>query len=66
MYLQMENFFICAFLYFYKCDVISMFNNLGVKTKTERGKRDFSRECKAFDIVNALERQLKSKKVIYY
>ncbi len=40
-----------------------MFNNLGVKTKTERGKRVFPESDKAFDIVNALERQLKSKKV---
>ncbi|HBE9262912.1 NAD(P)/FAD-dependent oxidoreductase [Clostridioides difficile] len=56
-------FLYSAFYTFTNEDVISMFNNLGVKTKTERGKRVFPESDKAFDIVNALERQLKSKKV---
>ncbi|HBG1694434.1 TPA: NAD(P)/FAD-dependent oxidoreductase [Clostridioides difficile] len=56
-------FLYSAFYTFTNDDVISMFNNLGVKTKTERGKRVFPESDKAFDIVNALERQLKSKKV---
>lgn len=43
-------FLYSAFYTFTNDDVISMFNNLGVKTKTERGKRVFPESDKAFDI----------------
>lgn len=56
-------FLYSAFYTFTNDDVISMFNNLGVKTKTERGKRVFPESDKAFDVVKALEKQLKNKKV---
>lgn len=56
-------FLYSAFYTFTNDDVIQMFNNLGVKTKTERGKRVFPESDKAHDIANALEKQVKSKKV---
>lgn len=56
-------FLYSAFYTFTNDDVISMFNNLGVKTKTERGKRVFPESDKAFDVVKALEKQIKNKKV---
>lgn len=56
-------FLYSAFYTFTNDDVISMFNNLGVKTKTERGKRVFPESDKAFDVVKALEKQVKNKKV---
>ncbi|MGX9757432.1 NAD(P)/FAD-dependent oxidoreductase [Clostridioides difficile] len=56
-------FLYSAFYTYTNDDVISMFNNLGVKTKTERGKRVFPESDKAFDVVKALEKQVKNKKV---
>ena len=56
-------FLYSAFYTFTNTDVINMFNNLGVKTKTERGKRVFPKSDKAHDIANALEKQIKNKKV---
>jgi hypothetical protein len=56
-------FLYSAFYTFTNDDVISMFNNLGVKTKTERGKRVFPESDKAHDVANALEKQIKNKKV---
>ncbi|MBO3442996.1 NAD(P)/FAD-dependent oxidoreductase [Clostridium sp. CCUG 7971] len=56
-------FLYSAFYTFTNDDVIQMFNNLGVKTKTERGKRVFPESDKAHDIANALEKQVKNKKV---
>lgn len=56
-------FLYSAFYTFTNTDVIDMFNNLGVKTKTERGKRVFPESDKAHDIANALENQIKNKKV---
>lgn len=56
-------FLYSAFYTFTNTDVIDMFNNLGVKTKTERGKRVFPQSDKAHDIANALEKQIKNKKV---
>lgn len=56
-------FLYSAFYTFTNTDVIEMFNNLGLKTKTERGKRVFPESDKAHDVVNALEKQLKNKKV---
>lgn len=58
-----SKFLYSAFYTFTNTDVIDMFNNLGVKTKTERGKRVFPESDKAHDIANALERQIKNKKV---
>ncbi|WP_042271421.1 BaiN/RdsA family NAD(P)/FAD-dependent oxidoreductase [[Clostridium] dakarense] len=56
-------FLYSAFYTFTNDDVIQMFNSLGVKTKTERGKRVFPESDKAHDIANALEKQVKNKKV---
>lgn len=56
-------FLYSAFYTFTNTDVIDMFNKLGVKTKTERGKRVFPESDKAHDIANALEKQIKNKKV---
>ena len=56
-------FLYSAFYTFTNIDVIDMFNNLGVKTKTERGKRVFPQSDKAHDIANALEKQIKNKDV---
>lgn len=56
-------FLYSAFYTFTNDDVIKMFNDLGVKTKTERGKRVFPESDKAHDIANALEKQIKDKKV---
>lgn len=56
-------FLYSAFYTFTNDDVISMFNNLGVKTKTERGKRVFPESDKAHDVADALEKQIKNKKV---
>ena len=58
-----SKFLYSAFYTFTNTDVIDMFNNLGVKTKTERGKRVFPESDKAHDIANALEKQIKNKKV---
>lgn len=56
-------FLYSAFYTFTNTDVIDMFNNLGVKTKTERGKRVFPESDKAHDIANALEKQIRNKNV---
>lgn len=56
-------FLYSAFYTFTNTDVINMFESLGVKTKTERGKRVFPQSDKAHDIANALEKQIKQKKV---
>ncbi|MGL4911762.1 MAG: NAD(P)/FAD-dependent oxidoreductase, partial [Romboutsia sp.] len=56
-------FLYSAFYTFTNTDVVEMFNKLGVKTKTERGKRVFPESDKAHDIANALEKQINSKKV---
>lgn len=56
-------FLYSAFYTFTNTDVIDMFNSLGLKTKTERGKRVFPESDKAHDVVNALEKQLRNKKV---
>ncbi len=44
-------------------EVMSFFEGLGVRLKTERGKRVFPVSDRAIDIVNALERELKRRKV---
>lgn len=56
-------FLYSAFYTFTNTNVIEMFNSLGVKTKTERGKRVFPESDKAHDIANALEKQINNKKV---
>ena len=56
-------FLYSAFYTFTNTDVIDMFNKLGVKTKTERGKRVFPESDKAHDIANALEKQINNKNV---
>ncbi len=56
-------FLYSAFYTFTNTDVIEMFNNLGVITKTERGKRVFPESDRALDIAKALEKQIKNKNV---
>lgn len=56
-------FLYSAFYTYTNDDVINMFNKLGVSTRVERGKRVFPESDKARDVVDALERQLKNKKV---
>ena len=56
-------FLYSAFYTFTNTDTIDMFNSLGVKTKTERGKRVFPESDKAHDVSNALEKQIKNKNV---
>ena len=55
-------FLYSAFYTFTNDQVIDMFNDLGVETKTERGKRVFPVSDKAVDVVRALERQMNSNK----
>ena len=56
-------FLYSAFYTFTNYDTISMFNSLGLETKTERGKRVFPKSDKALDVVKALEKQLKHKNI---
>lgn len=56
-------FLYSSFYTFTNDQVIDMFNSLGVKTKTERGKRVFPESDKAKDVVVALEKQLMQNKV---
>ncbi len=56
-------FLYSAFYTFTNYDAINMFNSLGLETKTERGKRVFPQSDKALDVVKALEKQVKDKKV---
>lgn len=55
-------FLYSAFYTFTNDQVVDMFNNLGVETKTERGKRVFPVSDKASDVVRALEGQMRSCK----
>ena len=55
-------FLYSAFYTFTNDQVIDMFNDLGVETKTERGKRVFPVSDKAVDVVRALERQMNNNK----
>ena len=55
-------FLYSAFYTFTNDQVIDMFNDLGVETNTERGKRVFPVSDKAVDVVRALERQMNSNK----
>lgn len=56
-------FLYSAFYTFTNYDAVNMFNSLGLATKTERGKRVFPESDKALDVVKALEKQIKHKKV---
>ena len=56
-------FLYSAFYTFTNYDAINMFNSLGLKTKTERGKRLFPESDKALDVAKALEKQVKDKNV---
>ncbi|MGM9534436.1 MAG: NAD(P)/FAD-dependent oxidoreductase [Intestinibacter sp.] len=55
-------FLYSAFYTFTNDQVVEMFNNLGVETKTERGKRVFPASDKASDVVRALENQMRNAK----
>ncbi|WP_419749549.1 NAD(P)/FAD-dependent oxidoreductase [Terrisporobacter petrolearius] len=56
-------FLYSAFYTFTNYDAVTMFNSLSLATKTERGKRVFPESDKALDVVKALEKQIKDKKV---
>ncbi len=56
-------FLYSAFYTFTNDNVKDMFEKLGVKLKTERGKRVFPQSDKAHDVVDALEKMIKSQKV---
>ena len=56
-------FLYSAFYTFTNYDAINMFNSLGLKTKTERGKRVFPESDKALDVAKALEKQVNDKNV---
>ena len=56
-------FLYSAFYSFTNEDVINLFNELGLKTKVERGKRVFPESDKALDVVKALEKYLKKTNV---
>ena len=56
-------FLYSAFYTFTNYDAINMFNSLGLKTKTERGKRVFPESDKALDVAKALEKQVKDQNV---
>ena len=56
-------FLYSAFYTFTNYDAIEMFNSLGLKTKTERGKRVFPESDKALDVVKALEKMIRQKNV---
>ena len=60
-------FMYSSFSKFDNNDVINFFNNLGVKTKVERGARVFPVSDNAYDIVNALVKELNrlNVKIIY-
>lgn len=56
-------FLYSAFSKFSNRDLIKFFNDLGVKTKVERGGRVFPASDRAEDILNALKRYLKENNV---
>lgn len=56
-------FLYSAFYTFTNYDAINMFNSLGLKTKTERGKRVFPESDKASDVVKSFEKMIRLKKV---
>ena len=56
-------FLYSAFYTFTNYDAINMFNSLGLKTKTERGKRVFPESDKALDVVKSFEKMIRLKKV---
>lgn len=56
-------FLYSAFYTFTNYDAMEMFTSLGLKIKTERGKRVFPESDKALDVAKALEKRVKDKKV---
>ncbi|MBC7320319.1 NAD(P)/FAD-dependent oxidoreductase [bacterium] len=56
-------FLYSAFSKFSNKDLVKFFNNLGIKTKVERGGRVFPESDRARDILNALERYLRDNNV---
>jgi predicted Rossmann fold flavoprotein len=56
-------FLYSAFYTFTNYDVVKMFNDDGVATRVERGKRIFPESDKAVDVVKCLERKLKKSNV---
>ena len=58
-----SSFLYSAFYNFTNEDTINFFNQLGVETKVERGKRVFPVSDKSRDVVDALVRYIKKQKV---
>ncbi|MEG0856623.1 MAG: NAD(P)/FAD-dependent oxidoreductase [Terrisporobacter sp.] len=58
-----SKFLYSAFYTFTNYDAMNMFTSLGLKIKTERGKRVFPESDKALDVVKAFEKMVKNKKV---
>ncbi len=58
-----SSFLYSAFYNFTNEDTINFFNQLGVETKVERGKRVFPVSDKSRDVVDALARYIKKQKV---
>lgn len=56
-------FLYSAFHNFSSDDTIAFFESLGVPVKTERGNRVFPQSDRAYDVANALERELRRLKV---
>lgn len=56
-------FLYSAFYTFTNQDLIALFNNLGLKTKVERGNRVFPASDKSSDVIRALEKHLKNNNV---
>lgn len=56
-------FLYSAFYTFTNYDAMMMFNSLGLKIKTERGKRVFPESDKALDVVKSLEKMVNQKNV---
>ncbi|WP_455540034.1 NAD(P)/FAD-dependent oxidoreductase [Terrisporobacter sp.] len=56
-------FLYSAFYTFTNYDAMNMFTSLGVKIKTERGRRVFPESDKALDVAKALEKQIRDKNV---
>lgn len=58
-----RRFLYSAFHGFSNFDTIDFFERLGMKTKTERGNRVFPESDHAYDVIDALGRELRKRKV---
>lgn len=56
-------FLYSSFYGFTNLDAIDFFERIGVKTKVERGDRVFPQSDRSFDVIHAMERELRKKRV---